>query len=652
MLDVPTDREGYVDKAPAGAARLRRRRVADDRGDRQGARASSSRSGAAVSAPARASPISSCRSCSSGQRYADRLPIGLPETLKSFPPERVRDFYRTWYRADRMAVVVSGDVPVDEAERLVRSRFADLPTPAAPAPAVNTAVPVHAETLVKMVVDSEAQGWNVTAAFKHAPEDRGHRRRLPPIAGALPGPADAQRAAGRGGARSEGAVPGRQRRRVVDRPPPVALRVERRRGRRRHRRRARGGGPRGAARAAVRLRRRRARPRPTSAPGRLRARLQRAQHRREPEPGQRAGAPLPGGRAGAGHRLRVRSGQAVRARHHRRGSHDAHAAAGARRQPGGARGRAGHARHHRADRRHAEDGAGGGLRGAGHGLDRRPGRAGAGGRSAGQGHRDRPAAGSGGRGDGAHVVERHGGVAQAHRLQERPGGVHRLRLRRRVARVRRPTIPDAALLPALVEVGGLGGLTPVDLEKVLAGRIASASVDMDSYTHGVSGSATPKDLETALQLAYLHFTAPGPDRRRPRPAQAPLRRHAGQPAAEPALRVQREGARGHDLGALLGPWAHAGDGREPRPRGDAPDPPRALRQRRRLHVLHRRGLHRGRRRPDGGAVAGVAAVQRPASHRLPRHEARVPGRRASGRGGEGQGTGQPDGDVVLRRHRS
>ena len=110
--------------------------------------------------------------------------------------------------------------------------------------------------------------------------------------------------------------------------------------------------------------------------------------------------------------------------------------------------------------------------------------------------------------------------------------------------------PEAALLPALVEMGGLGGLTPVDLEKVLAGRIASASIDMDSYTHGLSGSSTPKDLETALQLAYLTFTAPGADRRRLRPAEAALRGDAGQPAAEPALRVQREGARGHDLGPL------------------------------------------------------------------------------------------------------
>jgi zinc protease len=31
---------------------------------------------------------------------------------------------------------------------------------------------------------------------------------------------------------------------------------------------------------------------------------------------------------------------------------------------------------------------------------------------------------------------------------------------------------------------------------------------MSSYTHGVSRSTTPRDLETALQLMHLHFTAP------------------------------------------------------------------------------------------------------------------------------------------------
>jgi zinc protease len=56
--------------------------------------------------------------------------------------------------------------------------------------------------------------------------------------------------------------------------------------------------------------------------------------------------------------------------------------------------------------------------------------------------------------------------------------------------------------------GGVGGLTPVDLGRCWPDA-ASASPDIDSHTHGVSGSSTPKDLETALQLVYLTFTAPG-----------------------------------------------------------------------------------------------------------------------------------------------
>jgi zinc protease len=38
-------------------------------------------------------------------RYAQRLPIGKPEILKGAPPARLRAFYDTWYRPDRMAIV-------------------------------------------------------------------------------------------------------------------------------------------------------------------------------------------------------------------------------------------------------------------------------------------------------------------------------------------------------------------------------------------------------------------------------------------------------------------------------------------------------------------------------------------------------------------
>ena len=77
----------------------------------------------------------------------------------------------------------------------------------------------------------------------------------------------------------------------------------------------------------------------------------------------------------------------------------------------------------------------------------------------------------------------------------------------------------------------------------------------------------------------------------------------------------------------------------------------AVRQRRRLHVFLRRRVHRGRDHAAAREVAGVAAVDRQATHRLPRHGREFPTGRREGRGEEGQGAGEPDGDVVLRRHR-
>ena len=42
-------------------------------------------------------------------KYAQRLPIGVPEVLKNFKYETLKTFYRDWYRPDLMAVVAIGD---------------------------------------------------------------------------------------------------------------------------------------------------------------------------------------------------------------------------------------------------------------------------------------------------------------------------------------------------------------------------------------------------------------------------------------------------------------------------------------------------------------------------------------------------------------
>ncbi|MDQ2990128.1 MAG: insulinase family protein, partial [Pseudomonadota bacterium] len=81
-----------------------------------------------------------------GSRYAQRLPIGLDATLKSFKPAALKRFYRDWYRPDLMAVVVVGDIEPADAEKLVMAHFAGLKNPQHERPRPDTPIPVRAAT--------------------------------------------------------------------------------------------------------------------------------------------------------------------------------------------------------------------------------------------------------------------------------------------------------------------------------------------------------------------------------------------------------------------------------------------------------------------------------------------------------------------------
>ena len=75
---------------------------------------------------------------------------------------------------------------------------------------------------------------------------------------------------------------------------------------------------------------------------------------------------------------------------------------------------------------------------------------------------------------------------------------------------------DADFIPAetaaaVIAQGGLGGLSRLDLEKVLAGTTALVRADIGETEEGLGGGAANKDLETMFQLVYLRFTAPRAD---------------------------------------------------------------------------------------------------------------------------------------------
>lgn len=99
-------------------------------------------------------------------RYAERLPIGKPEILKSFPPARLRAFYDTFYRPDRMAVVAVGDMDPARLEALVKATFGPLKARSAAPPERKVDVPLHKDTLVSVVVDNEITQSSVSLVRK------------------------------------------------------------------------------------------------------------------------------------------------------------------------------------------------------------------------------------------------------------------------------------------------------------------------------------------------------------------------------------------------------------------------------------------------------------------------------------------------------
>jgi zinc protease len=90
-----------------------------------------------------------------GSRYAERLPIGLPEIIKGAPRDRLVRFYKDWYRPHNMAVLAVGDFEPAELEQAITARFADLAEPAQPRMRAAVPVPHDHELAVTIATDRE-----------------------------------------------------------------------------------------------------------------------------------------------------------------------------------------------------------------------------------------------------------------------------------------------------------------------------------------------------------------------------------------------------------------------------------------------------------------------------------------------------------------
>ena len=101
--------------------------------------------------------------------YARRTLIGGEEQLKTFAYESLTNFYRDWCRPDLQAVIVVGDVDVDQIEQKLKTIFADIPAPVNPKEKVLYQLPQNQEPIIGIITDPEATSSSIEVLWKGEP---------------------------------------------------------------------------------------------------------------------------------------------------------------------------------------------------------------------------------------------------------------------------------------------------------------------------------------------------------------------------------------------------------------------------------------------------------------------------------------------------
>jgi len=99
-------------------------------------------------------------------RYANRLPIGKDSIIRTFKPEVLRNFYKTWYRPDLMAVIAVGDFDVAKVETMIRQKFGRIPKATTPVPRPTYLIDSHKDTKVVIVTDNEQPNTTIQIIYK------------------------------------------------------------------------------------------------------------------------------------------------------------------------------------------------------------------------------------------------------------------------------------------------------------------------------------------------------------------------------------------------------------------------------------------------------------------------------------------------------
>ncbi len=107
-----------------------------------------------------------------GSQYAYRLPIGTMEVVDNFEPKALRDYHEKWYRPDQQGIIVVGDIDVDRIEAKIKEMFSDIEMPENPAERIYYPVPDTEGTIYAIGHDKEQKMALVQLFIKTDPMPR------------------------------------------------------------------------------------------------------------------------------------------------------------------------------------------------------------------------------------------------------------------------------------------------------------------------------------------------------------------------------------------------------------------------------------------------------------------------------------------------
>ncbi|MCD8282916.1 MAG: insulinase family protein [Prevotella sp.] len=102
-----------------------------------------------------------------GSKYGYRMPIGTMEVVDNFRPEELRAYYEKWYHPANQGIIVVGNVDVDRTEAKIKEMFGAMTNPENAAPIVKESVPDNSEPIVVIDQDKEQTTCFLNIYMKH-----------------------------------------------------------------------------------------------------------------------------------------------------------------------------------------------------------------------------------------------------------------------------------------------------------------------------------------------------------------------------------------------------------------------------------------------------------------------------------------------------